>query len=64
MYTIAEDIKKYRPVLTFARFIERRTLSFLRVSFFSIALISGLASAGFTITHSNSYAYTSLGFQG
>ncbi len=61
MYTIAEDIKKYRPVLTFARFIERRTLSFLRVSFFSIALISGLASAGFTITHSNSYAYTSLG---
>jgi ATP-dependent Clp protease ATP-binding subunit ClpC len=61
MYTIAEDIKRYAPVLTFSRFIERRTLGFLRTTFFTIAIVSGLASAGLAFTLPDSYATILLG---
>lgn len=61
MYTIADDIKRYRPVLTFAGFIERKTLGFLRGTFFVIAVISGLASAGFAVTLPDTYANILLG---
>ncbi len=44
MYTIYEDIKRYAPVLTLVKILPRRLLSRLRVLFFAIALISGLAA--------------------
>ncbi len=61
MYTIAEDIKRYAPVLTFSRFIERKTLGYLRVIFFTIALLSGLASAGLAVSLPDTYTTTLLG---
>ena len=44
MYTIYEDIKRYSSVLTLVKILPRRLLSRLRVLFFAIALISGLAA--------------------
>ena len=45
MYTISEDIKRYKPVLALARIVPRRFLSRLRIMFFSVALFSGIAGA-------------------
>ncbi len=46
MYTIADDIERYRPVLLLARFLSRKTMSVLRNLFLGIAVISFLGSSG------------------
>jgi ATP-dependent Clp protease ATP-binding subunit ClpC len=46
MYTIADDIERYRPVLLLARFLSRRTMSVLRNLFLVIALLCFLGSSG------------------
>lgn len=40
MYTIADDIKRYRPVLLLGRFVPRRVLGLLRVTFFVFTILS------------------------
>ena len=44
MYTISEDIKRYRPAIALVKIISRRNLSKLRILFFSLALLSGIGS--------------------
>lgn len=61
MYTIAEDIKRYKPVFSFAKVLSRRTLSVLRTLFFVIALASGLAASGFALVLPGSYTNLALG---
>lgn len=61
MYTLADNIKRYSPVLRFAKFLSRKTLSRLRTIFFIIAVISGLASGGFALALPESYASILLG---
>ncbi len=46
MYTLAEDIKRYGPVLTLVRILPRRLLGKLRVTFFIAATLCGLVGAG------------------
>ncbi|MCB9811196.1 MAG: ATP-dependent Clp protease ATP-binding subunit [Candidatus Nomurabacteria bacterium] len=47
MYTLAEDIKKYAPVLSLVKILSRRTLSTLRIIFFTLAVIAALVAVGF-----------------
>ncbi len=46
MYTIADDITRYRPVLLLARFLSRRSMSTLRNLFLIIALLCFIGSSG------------------
>jgi len=43
MYTISEDIKKYKPVLALTKVLSRRILNNLRTTFFFITVLSGVA---------------------
>ena len=49
MYTLADDIKRYRPPILLSRFLSRRALSILRTSFLFLAVISGLITLGLTL---------------
>jgi ATP-dependent Clp protease ATP-binding subunit ClpC len=46
MYTLHEDIKRYEPVLALTQIISQKTLHRLRVLFFTIATLSGVAGLG------------------
>ncbi len=56
MYTIHDDIKKYKPVLALTKILPYSTLHNLRIAFFSLAIISGLTGTGLYIYESNFYA--------
>lgn len=43
MYTLADDIIRFEPVLSFARLLSRKLLKRLRILFLTIALTSGVA---------------------
>jgi len=45
MYTISEDIERYQPALSLVKIISRRNLGRFRILFFSLTLLSGIASA-------------------
>lgn len=44
MYTIHEDIKRYDPILTLVKVLPRKLLNRLRITFFAMALVSGLVA--------------------
>lgn len=50
MYTVSEDIKRYRPILSLSRFLSRRTLSRLRFLFATFAITSGAGAALIGVT--------------
>lgn len=43
MYTVSEDINRYKPVLLLVKIVPRRLLSRLRIMFFTIAIFTGIA---------------------
>ncbi len=49
MYTLADSLKNFDPVINFTRLLSRRTLRFLRYTFFTIAIAAGLASTGLLV---------------
>lgn len=61
MYTVAEDINRYKPVLSFSRFLSRRTLSTFRVIFLTVAILAALASTGAIFLLPAGYAGPLLG---
>ncbi|MEZ4103905.1 MAG: AAA family ATPase [Candidatus Paceibacterota bacterium] len=42
MYTLAEDIKRYRPVIRLTKILKRSLLHFLRLTFFFLAFITAV----------------------
>ncbi len=43
MYTVSEDINRYKPLLLLVKIVPRRLLSRLRIMFFTIAIFTGIA---------------------
>lgn len=61
MYTLSENLTRYKPVIQFAQIISRPILSRLRALFFIIAVLSGLAGSGLAVTLPGHYAGIALG---
>jgi ATP-dependent Clp protease ATP-binding subunit ClpA len=49
MYTLSDAIQEYAPVISFSRFLTRKTLGMLRVFFLVIAILSGLTGVGVSL---------------
>lgn len=52
MYTIHDDIKRYRPVLSLTKILPRKTFNILRITFFTLALTTGVLGAGLYLLES------------
>jgi len=61
MYTIAEDIARYKPTLSLVKFLNRKTLSRLRHFFFIGAVISAIASLVVSLLQPGEYTSILLG---
>lgn len=55
MYTIHDDIKKYKPVLALTQVLSPTSLHRLRLTFFTLATITGLTGTSLLIIDSNFY---------
>ncbi len=62
MYTVAEDIQRYEPVLSLEQLISRRGLAWLRVITFATAVLTGLASSELLLTLPAGYAQILFGY--
>ena len=56
MYTIHDDIKKYKPVLALTQVLSPTSLHRLRLTFFVLATTAGLTGIGLFITDSHFYS--------
>lgn len=61
MYTIADAIQEYKPVLQLTRFLSRRIMGRLRIGLFITALVTGLASTGALFFLPDTYSHLLLG---
>lgn len=61
MYSIAEDILRYKPPISLVRFIKRQTLRKLRHSFFACAIICAFASLAVAFLQIEDYFNLLLG---
>lgn len=61
MYTLADDIIRFEPVLSFARLLSRQLLKRLRVIFLLIAIVFGLASLGVSLFLDSHYTSVLFG---
>jgi ATP-dependent Clp protease ATP-binding subunit ClpC len=61
MYTIADDINRYRPTLSLVKFLSRKTLNRLRLLFLALATLAFIASQAVIFLHLETYSTFLLG---